>query len=268
MQREPAYDLTTETVPLTDLRPHPDNARVGDVGAIKESLETNSQYRPIVVTTDGTILAGNHTYKAALALGWETIAVTRLDLEPGSAEARRIMLADNRTAELGGYDNAALLSLLEGVDSDLGSIVGTGFDTETLQQLKDLVEGIIVDPAPAPEWEKYTNAINVPQYLPNDRKPPVGELYDPARTDRLLLAIDEAEDLPADIRDFLRAAAYRHTVINYRKVADFYANSDESIQRLIADSALIIIDPADAIAKGYAKLSDWLTTQEVKPDED
>ncbi len=41
--------LTTEYVPTDRLRPHPDNPRRGDVAAIKQSLEVNGQYRPIVV---------------------------------------------------------------------------------------------------------------------------------------------------------------------------------------------------------------------------
>ncbi len=41
--------LTTEYAPTDRLRPHPDNPRRGDVAAIKQSLELNGQYRPIVV---------------------------------------------------------------------------------------------------------------------------------------------------------------------------------------------------------------------------
>ena len=51
-------------------------------------------------------------------------------------------------------------------------------------------------------------------------------------------------------------AAFRHTVFNYQSIADFYANSNEETQRLMEQSALIIIDFDKAIENGYVKLSD------------
>ena len=43
--------------------------RNGDVEAVAESLTVNGQYRPIVVTTDGTILAGNHVRRRPPSAG-------------------------------------------------------------------------------------------------------------------------------------------------------------------------------------------------------
>lgn len=126
------HDLTTRRVKLSTLRPHPRNARNGDVDAVAESLTVNGQYRPIVVTTDGTILAGNHTYAAALSLGWDRISVVTVDVAPESPEALRIMLADNRTADLGGYDDALLLELLR----DLDSLDGSGYVEDDVAELE------------------------------------------------------------------------------------------------------------------------------------
>ena len=126
------HDLTTRRVKLSTLRPHPRNARNGDVEAVAESLTVNGQYRPIVVTTDGTILAGNHTYAAALSLGWDRISVVTVDVAPESPEALRIMLADNRTADLGGYDDALLLELLR----DLDSLDGSGYVEDDVAELE------------------------------------------------------------------------------------------------------------------------------------
>lgn len=127
------HDLTTATVELRHLRPHPRNARNGDIEAIAESLQANGQFRPIVLAADGTILAGNHTYAAAMSLGWDTIDAVRLDLDPNSPEAIKIMLADNRTANLGNYDDGLLLALLEAVED----IDGTGYTPEDLDRLHD-----------------------------------------------------------------------------------------------------------------------------------
>jgi hypothetical protein len=49
-------------------------------------------------------------------------------------------------------------------------------------------------------------------------------------------------------------AATRHIEFNYRKIADFYANSEQSVQELIEDSALIIIDYDKAVEDGFVRL--------------
>lgn len=128
-------DLSTERVPLATLKPHPDNPRNGDVEAIAESLHTNGQYKPIVVAKDGTVLAGNHTYAAALSLGWEDIQVVRLGITAKSKAAKRIMLADNRTSDMGRYDEAQLLRELQALNGDL---LGTGYSERDLEALEHL----------------------------------------------------------------------------------------------------------------------------------
>lgn len=139
----PDHTLTSEQVPLASLTPHPRNPRNGDVEAIAESLRMNGQYRPLVVTEDGTILAGNHTYMAAAELGWEQVYVVRLAIHPDSSQAHRIMLADNRTADLGNYDDGVLADLLQTLDEDEGGLVGTGYGDEDLSRLlASLDEGL------------------------------------------------------------------------------------------------------------------------------
>ncbi|NMO00791.1 ParB N-terminal domain-containing protein [Gordonia sp. TBRC 11910] len=130
----------TETVPLADLHPHPDNVNSGDPDAIAESLAQFSQYRSIVAAhiTDGpdrlTILAGHHVVQAAALLGWETLRADVLE-DVDADTAKRIMLADNKLPDLGdGIDTAALLDLLEdGLD-----LAGTGYTDQDLAALRDL----------------------------------------------------------------------------------------------------------------------------------
>lgn len=130
-----AHDaLVPLLTPIDDLRPHPDNPRNGDTDAIIDSLTTNGMYRPLYTTRDGVILAGNHTYAAALELGATTLPVIRLDVD--TDQAHRIMLGDNKIADLGWYDDALLLDLLDRLtDTDQG-LSGTGYtndDTELLR---------------------------------------------------------------------------------------------------------------------------------------
>jgi ParB-like chromosome segregation protein Spo0J len=121
----------SEAVPVEKLTPYPGNARQGDIGMISESLRVNGQFRPIVVNRPtGQILVGNHTYAAAVALGWSEVAVTFVDVDED--EARRIVLVDNRTADLGTYDDEQLTDLLSSLSRDL---TGTGYTLDDLDEL-------------------------------------------------------------------------------------------------------------------------------------
>ncbi len=127
-------------VPVGDLTPYRRNPRTGDLAAIRDSLTVNGQYRAIVVnrgTLTGRpneILAGNHTFKAALDLGWEQIAATWIDVDDEAAA--RIVIVDNRTSDLAGYDTALLADIL----GELPDLDGTGYDQDALDSLLDDVE--------------------------------------------------------------------------------------------------------------------------------
>ena len=108
--------------------------------AIAESLRKRGQYRPIVVNIgshashDYEILAGNHTYLAAKKLGWKTIQATTVDVDDD--QAAQIVLADNRLADLGGYDDETLSALL----SDVSSLDGLGWSQDDVDALAAALE--------------------------------------------------------------------------------------------------------------------------------
>ncbi|WP_202424666.1 ParB N-terminal domain-containing protein [Streptomyces sp. HUCO-GS316] len=124
-------------VPIGDLTQYHRNPRSGDLPAIAESLTVNGQYRAIVVnkgTLTGRaneILAGNHTYAAAQQIGWDEIAVTWVDVDDDAAA--RIVVVDNRTNDLAGYDSVLLAEIL----SDIPDLAGTGYDRESVDRLLD-----------------------------------------------------------------------------------------------------------------------------------
>lgn len=127
-------DLTSETIAIDAVRPHPRNVRQGDIGAISESLTAHGQYRAIVAQrSTGHILAGNHTWKAAKALGWKQITVHWLDIDDD--RALRILLADNRANDLATYDDASMLDLLRRINATDTGLIGTLYDTDDLDAL-------------------------------------------------------------------------------------------------------------------------------------
>ena len=127
-------ELETVSVSIDDITPHPKNVRQGDIGAISESLEAHGQYRAIVVQrSTGHILAGNHTYKAAKALGWKQISAHFIDCD--DEKAMRILLADNRANDLAMYDQQALSDLLIELNKTPDALIGTGYTTDFIDEL-------------------------------------------------------------------------------------------------------------------------------------
>jgi hypothetical protein len=126
-------------VPVGDLSPHPDNANESDMRALVDSIKVNGFYTPIIASANtGYVLAGNHRLRAAIEMGSETIPTIFLDVN--DEEAKRIMLADNRTTRLGHDDPIALAELLDSLfDTDL-ALAGTGYSTQDLNELMSSIE--------------------------------------------------------------------------------------------------------------------------------
>ncbi len=128
-----------EQAPVGAVRPHPRNPRTGDLDAICESIEANGFFGALVVQrSTGFILVGNHRFLAAKKLGFAEVPVVYVEVDDRTAT--RILLADNRTSDLAGYDDEALLEILKEVQAD-GGLFGTAFDEASLEALIAETEG-------------------------------------------------------------------------------------------------------------------------------
>jgi hypothetical protein len=107
---------------------------------------------------------------------------------------------------------------------------------------------------------KYTTKIDAPIYEPKNQKPHILELYDNQKTKRLIREIDQSS-LPTEEKMFLVDSARRHTIFNYEKIADYYANSSKEMQHLMERSGLVIIDFEKAIEYGYVKICEDIRNQ-------
>ena len=148
--------LEVTTFSVGELSTYHRNPRRGAVGMIAESLKARGQYRAIVVNLGRLtgrpleVLAGNHTLLAAREIGWESIDATTVDVD--DAEAARIVAADNRLADLGGYDDADLIEVLE----TAGELVGTGYSEIDLAALRAAMDEplSLTDPDEVPDIPK------------------------------------------------------------------------------------------------------------------
>ena len=124
-------ELRIETVNINSLTPDPANARKHDgknLKAIASSLEKFGQRKPIVVTPDSIVVAGNGTVEAAKSLGWTEIAVARTPVGWTWDQIKAFALADNRTAELAEWDDKVLADQLLELDANGWELEELGFE--------------------------------------------------------------------------------------------------------------------------------------------
>lgn len=129
-----------ELVPVDALTPHPQNPRKGDTVVIAESIVHNGFYGAVVAQkSSGFIIAGNHRLQAAIDTGATEVPVIWVDAD--DEQALRILLADNRTNDLAGYDDNVLAQVLKSLES----IEGTGYDQAAVDEIIASVDGVAED---------------------------------------------------------------------------------------------------------------------------
>jgi DNA modification methylase len=155
-----------EQIPIDLLKPYPGNARTHDdrqISKIASSLQSFGWMNSIIAERDGTIIAGHGRWLAAKTLGLTHCPVIRAEhLTPDLARAYR--LADNRLAELSGWDDELVqielqhLSTLE-LDFNIETI---GWDHAEIDLRLDPQKDEAGDPAdqnvPEPEDVAITRA--------------------------------------------------------------------------------------------------------------
>lgn len=179
-----SLDLVTEMVDVDAVQVHPKNPRKGDLAAIQLSLRTNGFYRPLIVQrSSGHILAGNHTYLAACELGFKVVPVCLIDVDDETAS--RILVVDNRSADLGTYDEELLVEILQ----SLPSIEGTGYDEDSLGDLMDaIMDSILIhgDPDEAPAVSEETISKPGDLWILDNHRVACGDSCDPKTYESLL----------------------------------------------------------------------------------
>lgn len=110
---------------ITELKEYENNPRNNDgaVDAVAESIKQFGFKVPIIIDSNGVIIAGHTRRKAAEKLGLEKVpCIVADDLTPEQIKAYR--LADNKVAELAGWDFAKLekeLAELTAFDVDMSN---------------------------------------------------------------------------------------------------------------------------------------------------
>lgn len=117
---------TYKVVPIGTVTPHPRNTRKGNLPAIGESIEQHGFYGAVIAQkSTGHILAGNHRWIALRDAGATHIPVIWVDVDDDRAS--RILLVDNRSNDLAGYDDQALAEVLQELATTDSGLAGTGY---------------------------------------------------------------------------------------------------------------------------------------------
>jgi DNA modification methylase len=125
--------ITTEPREIATLRPHPRNYRrhpERQLTLLRESLRIHGQQKPVVITPDGTILAGHGLVEAAKAEGWRELACHVYD----GPYPEAFLAIDNRASDLAEDDEAALAALLRDLD-EAGNLGAAGYGEDDLAEL-------------------------------------------------------------------------------------------------------------------------------------
>lgn len=121
--------------PLESVEQFEGNPNNGDLDSIIESIRVNGFTTVITVDANSRqIVSGNHRWQALHALGATHAPMVFIDYA-STEEAKRILVADNRTGQLARPDESALVQILEELrSSDLG-LEGTGYDDNDYAEL-------------------------------------------------------------------------------------------------------------------------------------
>jgi len=208
---------------------------VGWVGVVLENRRT------------GHLLDGHERLWQALAQGDDT-PVPYITVDVSEDEEHLILATLDPITAMAQTD----ADILEGILADLRTSELVQEDEALEKLLREVAEQTGVERY---NDEAYSRKIEAPTYEPSEVKPSISELYDDSKTQALIAAI-EASSLSDEEKTFLKIAAQRHTVLNFAKIADYYAYADEELQTLMEDSALVIIDFDRAIELGFVQLTE------------
>lgn len=262
MQTMTQFAQRIEVWPVERLKPYERNARTHSpeqVTKIAASLAEFGFVNPILVDSADGIIAGHGRLAAAQELGLPEVPVIVLD-HLSDTQRRAYVLADNKLAELAGWDVDILRAeMAEIAAEDPNLLELAGFAAAEIEAaLEDDGEG--GGEGADDEDEVYTRKIEAPTYTPKEEfAPAIEEMIDSKRAQYLTERVLDA-DLPDDVRDFLVAAAQRHVIFDYKRIAEFYCHASPKVQRLMEESALVIVDFGSAIDGGYVELSQKLTS--------
>jgi hypothetical protein len=233
--------LKNNTGQVPGLPKNPRFIRDSRFDALKKSIQDDPEMMELreLIAYDHAgelvVIAGNMRLRALKELGYKEAPVKLLPPETPAEKLRAYAVKDN--VPFGETDWELMANDWDAVELEAWGLEVPGWDA----------------------GDGYTNKVESPVYEPKNEKPVTSDLVDRAKTEELIADI-EASDVSDIDKDFLKVAAMRHLVFDYEKIADYYANSLPNVQKLMEDSALVVIDFGKAIELGYVNVSEQISS--------
>lgn len=249
--------MKIEQISTEKLIPYARNAKKHDAAQISKLAGSIREFgfnNPVLIDRDNGIIAGHGRVMAAQKLKLDEVPCIRLGHLTDN-QRKAYILADNRLAELGGGWDEELLKL-EIKDIDWGQLKEIGIDDFNFGEI-DFDEKSSEDKN---NENPYTAKVESPIYTPTGECPTIDELYKKEKYENLISEIENSS-VTENEKAFLKLSASRHIVFDYQQIAEYYAHSTKEMQKLMEDSALIIIDFKQAIEKGFVKLTERIAGQ-------
>lgn len=163
-----------------------------------------------------------------------------LVLDVNEAEADILLATIDPIGAMASQNNKGLADLIASIETD-NAALGEMLDAmeRDISQIDD---------------EKYSAKIESPVYEIKGERPDESQLFDETKTNALIAELEREVEDPK-VREFLVAAARRHTSFQYDSIAEYYAHAPPNIQKFMEDSALVIIDFDRAVELGFVKLT-------------
>jgi len=227
-------------VKIEDVKLNDDNPRTIKEVKFKQLVKSLQEFpemleiRPIVVDEEMIVLGGNMRLRACISAGLSEVDIIQVK-GLTDEQKREFIVKDN--VGYGEWDWDILAN-----EWDVEKLADWGLDI----------------PAFETDDELYTTTVESPIYEPKGTQPHITELINTTKADELITEINKSS-LPESEKEFLRFAAYRHVVFDYRKIAEYYAHADKDMQTLTENSALVIIDYNKAIENGFVELHKTLS---------
>lgn len=200
------------------------NPKKHDLPGIRASIRMHGQYRPIVISADDVVLAGHGTLQGLKDEGLLAVDCFQLNITSQDPRALKIMLGDNRLAEVGGMDTDALVNALAAALTAPDLLAGTGYSIDDYEDLLAQLEEVAVL---EPEFKGgYAKTESLPE--------PEGS---------------EAPVEPTDVRQIVvtvTAEQHREFALNVRSLRQAWheESSSAAIMRAVAMAAKAVEDEA------------------------
>lgn len=229
--------------------------------ALKKSIEDAPEMldlRELLVYTlssikgkDGKyiVVGGNMRLRACVELGYKEVPCKILDVNTPMEKLREYAIKDNEAFGQNDFDILAN-------EWDSAELVDWGMEADYLaggdiEEFEENADGSGADDT------HYSRKIEAPVYEITGKEPTIEECVNVDNVKKLLQDID-ASSVSEEQKEMLRACAYRHAAIRFDNMAEYYAHQGPEMQRLMEDSALVIIDFDKAIERGFVEMTSRL----------